>query len=153
MMVKDVHGARILLHIPGLLNPGVKDQLIYLDQTQPKFGGTRWWFLCLTGKRCSKLYLAPGEQYFMCREALGLDYLSQHLNHIERRRLRAQRLREQLERSKKSASIAGKPKGMWNRTFESKMRRIRNLEDQAERALRECLLRSHEMAMKRLTAS
>ena len=153
MMLNDVHGPRILLHIPGLLKPGVKDQLIYLDRTQPNFGGTRWWFMCLTGERCGKLYLAPGEQYFMSRAALGLDYLSQHLNHIQRRQLRAQRLREQLERSESSASISGKPKGMWNKTFESKMRRIRNLEDQAERALRECLLRSHGMAMKRLTAS
>lgn len=153
VMLKDGPGPRILLHIPGLLKPGVKDQLIYLDRTQPNFGGTRWWFMCLTGSRCGKLYLAPGEHYFMCRAALGLRYLSAHLNHIERRQLRAQRLREQLGCGENSASIPDKPKGMWNRTFQSKARRIRDVEDQAERARREALVAASRRAMKRLAAS
>jgi len=77
------------------------------------------------------------------RTALEDDYVSQHLDPVERRQSRAQLLREQLERSEKSVSFPAKRKGMWIRTYQTKMRRISELEHKVESALRERILRRH----------
>jgi hypothetical protein len=62
-------------------------QLFFLDYrvrlvtTRPRFGGLRWWFVCLlivNGRPCSrrvgKLYLPPHGRYFGCRHCHDLTY-------------------------------------------------------------------------------
>jgi hypothetical protein len=111
-----VYGPRILLKIDGVQN----EQLIYLESTRPNFGGTRWWFICLTGTRCSKLYLPYGARDFQSREALNLTYKSQHLGPVWRLQRRAKQLRATLDLAAKSVGFPDKPKGMWHRTYQTK---------------------------------
>lgn len=56
---------------------------IYLEATPCHFGGLRWWFLCpllkgdtVCGRRCTKLYVPPGQLYFGCRACYDLTYKS-----------------------------------------------------------------------------
>ena len=64
------------------LRPESKRQIDYkvsLVTTQPHFGGLRWWFACPNaqcGRRVSKLYRPPGEDYFLCRHCHNLVYRS-----------------------------------------------------------------------------
>lgn len=53
------------------------DYSIALISTTPNYGGQRPWFLCPhCDRRCGKLYLAPGRQYFLCRRCADLTYQS-----------------------------------------------------------------------------
>ena len=53
-------------------------QRISLTTTRPRFGGTRWWFICpVTGERVGRLYLPPGASQFASRRAHGLAYACQ----------------------------------------------------------------------------
>jgi len=53
------------------------DYRVRLDATRPRFGGTRWWFLCPScGRRFRRLHLAPGYESFACRVCLNLTYES-----------------------------------------------------------------------------
>lgn len=61
---------------------------IYLQTTEPRFGGTRWWFTCplaVKGNSCrcrvGKLYLPPGGLYFGCRRCYDLTYTSCQESH------------------------------------------------------------------------
>jgi hypothetical protein len=58
------------------------EQSIYLDRTQPNFGGVRWWFLCPRCQhRVSRLYLPSYEYYFACRHCYDLSYESAKSSH------------------------------------------------------------------------
>lgn len=64
------------------------DYAVQLDTTPLHFGGVRWWFRCPLARtdrsgettpcnrRCGKLYLPSGEQYFGCRICYDLTYRS-----------------------------------------------------------------------------
>ena len=53
-------------------------QRISVTATRPRFGGTRWWFICpVTGERVGRLYLPPGASQFASRRAHGLAYACQ----------------------------------------------------------------------------
>ena len=59
------------------------DYRVGLTTTPLPGGGERWWFVCpLTvngqpcGRRCGKLYLAPGKEHFGCRQCHDLTYTS-----------------------------------------------------------------------------
>lgn len=59
------------------------DYRVSLTATRPRFGGSRWWFICpivVNGRPCSrrvgKLYLPPGGRYFGCRRCYRLTYAS-----------------------------------------------------------------------------
>jgi hypothetical protein len=53
------------------------DYCIPLTRTYPHFGGYRLWFLCpRCSTRCGKLYLAPGQVYYVCRKCADLTYQS-----------------------------------------------------------------------------
>jgi hypothetical protein len=53
-------------------------QTIAFATTKPRFGGTRWWFVCpSTGKRVGRLHLPPGATEFLSRRAHGLTYACQ----------------------------------------------------------------------------
>lgn len=50
---------------------------IRVTETQPNFGGRRLWWLCpACDRRCGKLYLAPGQKYYICRICANLTYQS-----------------------------------------------------------------------------
>ena len=60
------------------------DFKIYLQTTQPYFGGIRWWFTCpLMGcnRRVTKLHSPPRGKYFGCRHCYDLTYTSCQENH------------------------------------------------------------------------
>lgn len=57
--------------------------LISVVPTACNYGGMRWWFICplvVNGKSCQRrcriVYLAPGSEYFGCRECHQLTYES-----------------------------------------------------------------------------
>jgi hypothetical protein len=53
-------------------------QTIAFATTKPRFGGTRWWFICpVTGERVGRLHLPPGATHFASRKAHGLIYSCQ----------------------------------------------------------------------------
>jgi hypothetical protein len=59
------------------------DYRIPLTTTRLRLGGIRWWFVCplvVNGRECrrrvGKLYLAPGSNYFGCRQCHRLTYTS-----------------------------------------------------------------------------
>jgi hypothetical protein len=53
------------------------DYRIPLTRTYPHFGGHRLWFLCPhCNARVGKLYLAPGQVYYLCRKCADLTYQS-----------------------------------------------------------------------------
>lgn len=59
--------------------PQQLDYVAPLVTTRPRFGGLRWWFQCPNrdcGRRVSKLYMPPGERYFLCRHCYDLAYTS-----------------------------------------------------------------------------
>src|SRR5882762_5622782 len=48
-----------------------------VSHTRPRFGGQRPWLHCPEcDRRCGKLYLAPGQELFLCRECAHLTYQS-----------------------------------------------------------------------------
>jgi len=64
------------------------DYPIHLETTPCNFGGERWWFRCPLsvngnpcGRRCFKLYLPPGANYYGCRECYDLTYESAQTAH------------------------------------------------------------------------
>ena len=60
------------------------DFKIYLQTTEPNFGGIRWWLICpLMGcnRRVTKLHSPPGGKYFGCRECYDLTYTSCQESH------------------------------------------------------------------------
>lgn len=57
------------------------EQEIPLCDTQPNFGGTRWWFLCpKCNRRVSRLYRPSHEFCFFCRHCHDLTYESAQMS-------------------------------------------------------------------------
>jgi hypothetical protein len=72
---------------------GSLEQRISLTTTRPRFGGTRWWFICpVTGERVGRLYLPPGASQFASRRAHGLAYACQTESINERAARRRRKL-------------------------------------------------------------
>lgn len=60
------------------------DYHVGLTTTRPRFGGLRWWFVCLLrgcGRRVAKLYLPGNSRYFGCRGCHDLTYTSSQEAH------------------------------------------------------------------------
>jgi hypothetical protein len=88
-------------------------QRIALTTTRPRFGGTRWWFLCpVTRERVGRLHLPPGASQFASRRAHGLTYACQTEDIYERAARRSRRLMTRLGADAGSRWIPLKPKGM-----------------------------------------
>ena len=78
------------------------DTEVDLVTTPCHLGGVRYWFICpLCSRRVGGLYLAPGEEYFMCRRCNNLTYHSRNrcligaFGHTSRR---IDRLRSEIRR-------------------------------------------------------
>ena len=138
IMDSDKYGPHIVMQTDGR-----QEQLIFLESTCPNLGGKRWWFLCLTGKRCRKLYMPDSAPDFQCREALNLTYESQRLAPVWRWQRRARQLRERLEVADKRAPFSKKPKGMWYRTYQKRLRRVAEVEGRARKAINEWMWRHY----------
>jgi hypothetical protein len=79
------------------------DDRFDLVSTQPNYGGRRWWFVCprivsgrVCGRRVRKLFRAPGEEYFACRQCCDLRYASQREDNMRRALSKAQAIRLRL---------------------------------------------------------
>ena len=102
-------------------------QSFRLGFTVPQFGGRRWWMLCpVTGARVRCLHLAPGGDRFASRKALGLSYRVERLGRLDRPFERLFRAQRRLGGAG-GAEIA-RPKGMWRRTYRSRLERLAALD-------------------------
>ena len=87
------YGDAVALTLPR----GLGADLVYLDWTQPYFGGERPWFLCpmeSCGRRCGVLYLTS--EGMRCRVCAGVTYETQRERQPMRAWRRAQRIRSRL---------------------------------------------------------
>lgn len=94
---------------------------IYLDWTEPHYGGKRWWFKCPAmgcGRRVGKLY---GGNIFACRHCHNLAYESQREHPGFRFLSRAQRIHQELGGDGYVDWEPPKPKGMHWKTYERKL--------------------------------
>ena len=72
-------------------------QTIAFATTKPRFGGTRWWFVCpSTGERVGRLHLPPGATEFLSRRAHGLTYACQTEDFYARAARRSRKLMARL---------------------------------------------------------
>ena len=101
-----------------------------LDVTSPHFGGTRWWFVCMCGRRCAKLYLPPGGQSFRCRVCLHLTYACQRETSALRCLRRIDKIRARLRPARNGARVL-RPKGMHRDTYRWLLERAESLEAMA----------------------
>jgi hypothetical protein len=100
-------------------------QTIRLTSTRPNHGGKRFWFLCpITRRRCRTLYLKPGANCFVSREAAHIAYRSNRLGPADRVRWRAEQLRDSLPGAK-YAYYPQRPKGMHRKTYDKRVSRLR----------------------------
>ena len=104
-------------------------QKISLTSTVPNFGGRRWWMLCpVTGARVRKLYLAPHGDRFASRNAIGLGYRVERLNHFDRPFEKLFRLQRKLGCPAGLGAALDRPKGMWKRSYDRHLSHFANIE-------------------------
>jgi hypothetical protein len=129
-----------LVYRHGSDRDDVVDYLIPLVWVACTRGGHRPYFRCPgsrnrrpCGRRAARLFKAG--RYFLCRHCHGLAYASQSERPCERLVRRANKLRRSLGgESRFGSAIPPRRKGQWRRTYEAKVERIWQLEDQAEEA-------------------
>ena len=94
------------------------DDKIFLVNTQPPFGGLRWWFLCpRLNRRVRKLYLPLGARHFRSRQAYGLAYPSQRETAYDRAMRRAHKVWRRLGGDPADDDYPAKPKRMRQATY------------------------------------
>jgi hypothetical protein len=102
------------------------DYLVFLETTQPHYGGLKWWFKCplvRNGQPCKrrvqKLFLPPRGSRFGCRHCYNLSYASRSHSSLDRSREKARRIQLRLGGS---ASLFDpfppKPRGMWWKSYQ-----------------------------------
>jgi hypothetical protein len=93
-------------------------QTIALATTLQHLGGKRWWLRCpMTGKRVRTLHLPPGGDRFASREAWGLAYRVERLDHFDRPFEKLFRVQRRLGQGQGLAAGIERPRGMWRRTY------------------------------------
>lgn len=81
---------------------------IRIAQTTPYYGGSRLWFLCPhCWRRSGKLYLAPGQIYYLCRRCANLTY--QSTREMSRAKIRAWIWREDARIKRLWAKVNAEP--------------------------------------------
>jgi hypothetical protein len=109
--------------------PRIVRQSIRLGFTVPQFGGRRWWMLCpVTGSRVRCLHLSPHGDRFASREALGLAYRVERLGRFDRPFEKVFRAQQRLGGSVGWGAEIARPKGMWSRTYCSRLERLAALD-------------------------
>jgi len=126
--LRQAGDARLILFSRALQSNGESNprwQTIALTATQQHFGGKRWWMRCpVTGKRVRTLHLPPGGDRFASREALGLAYRVEHLNHFDRPFEKLFRVQRLLGQPQAFGAGVERPKGMWRKTFADRVKRV-----------------------------
>ena len=112
----------------GSREPQPINESFPLVTTRPNFGGIRWWFECICGRRCAKLYLAPGATRFRCRVCHNLSYESQRESAPHRCLRQANKIWARLEYQ---GGTPRRPKGMRRRTYQRLLSKIHDLEIRA----------------------
>lgn len=104
-------------------------QKVSLTSTVPHFGGRRWWLHCpITGARVRKLYLAPNGDQFASRNAIGMGYRVERLNHFDRPFEKLFRLQRKLGCPAGLGVVPDRPKGMWKRSYDRHLSYLANIE-------------------------
>ena len=104
-------------------------QTVWLTNTRPHYGGKQWWMLCpVTGHRVGKLHLPSGGDIFASRKAWRLGYQSQRNAPYDRAFERLFRLQRKLGCEQGFERPIFKPKGMWERTWQSHLAEYRALD-------------------------
>jgi hypothetical protein len=94
-------------------------QLVRLTYTEPNYGGRRWWMICpYRHNRCGKLYLPNGGDRFAGRRAWKLGYHCQRVARRDRAFEKLFRLQKKLGCDQGWEAGIGRPKGMWDRTYQ-----------------------------------
>ncbi len=100
-------------------------QTIALTATEQHLGGKRWWLRCpVTGKRVRTLHLPPNGNRFASRDALGLAYRVERLNHFDRPFEKMFRVQRRLGQPQAFGAGLERPKGMWRRTYARHVERL-----------------------------
>jgi hypothetical protein len=61
-------------------------QVLALRPSRTRHNGVRWWLSCVyCNRRCGRLHLAYGEDFFACRKCLDLSYVSAQQAHAVER--------------------------------------------------------------------
>lgn len=97
---------------------------IWLNWSQPRFGGRRYWFCCPgTGERAAKLFLPLGGHRFLSTQAYRLGYACQRETRTDRLMRRARKLHRALGGAGQDVDgdTPEKPKGMHWRTYERRL--------------------------------
>ncbi len=118
-------------------------QVVDLEHTPCRYGGTRPWFRCpRCGRRVAKLY---GGASFLCRQCHGLAYRCQSETFVDRCFRRANKLRARLGGGPGIYSDLPKPKWMRWSTYDRLAGEISELEHAGLVASMACLqaLREH----------
>jgi hypothetical protein len=104
-------------------------QFVRLTYTQPNYGGRRWWMICpYRHNRCAKLYLPNGGDRFAGRRAWSLGYHCQRVARRDRAFEKLFRLQKKLGGEPGWEAGLGRPKGMWQRTYERHLERYWELD-------------------------
>jgi len=123
----DANGVLILTHDFGWAK--ARTQKIPLTTTRQPLGGYRWWMRCpITGRRARTLHLVPGGTIFASRDALGLAYRVERLNHFDRHFEKLFRAQRRLGSAQGLAVELKRPKGMWRRTYVRHAERLEALD-------------------------
>jgi hypothetical protein len=107
------------LHLSHVSDRQLVSQIIDIDRSPCRFGGSRPYFICpgpLCGRRVEKLYVG---RYILCRHCHCLGYTCQREQIWDRKARRAGKIRQRLGgEAGIYRSFPEKPKGMWWRTYE-----------------------------------
>ena len=107
------------------------EQVVRLVFTEPNFGGRRWWMVCpYSGRRVAKLYMPAGGDRFASRHSWKLGYQSQRVARRDRPFEKLFRLQRKLGSEQGWEAHLRRPKGMWRRTFERRLERYYELDDE-----------------------
>jgi hypothetical protein len=105
---------------------------VFLTRTAPRFGGSRWWFLCpRRQRRAFKLFLPLGGRQFWSRQAYGLGYACQRGTALDRAHRRAGKIKRLLSWD---GDTPIRPPRMWRRTFARRMAQVEDADARIDTA-------------------
>jgi len=116
----------LIYRIKDMYNDEWQDrrQVIPIDRTACRYGGSRRWFRCpVCHRRCELLYLRSSR--FACRKCQKVAYTSQSGGPMDRLQHKSYKLRDPIEN--------GRPKGMRWRTYDRIWEQVTEIEEVVDR--------------------
>jgi hypothetical protein len=112
------------------------DDKIWLEYSQPHFGGRRWWFICpRINQPVRSLYLPLGGRHFWSRRAYRLVYGSQRETVHDRAMRRSRKLYKRLGGDPADDEYPDKPPRMRWTTYNRLMDELRAADGVADERL------------------